>query len=104
MNGFVLSYIAATSLDTCMILSSFSTCSIEDVAQASGTGLRWFQMYIFADKEFTTNLIQRAEQAGYRALVITVDTPVLGRRLASCRNAYHFPSHLELANFKPDVL
>ena len=87
-------------MGTCMILSSWATTSIEDVAEASsGGGLRWFQLYVYRDKTITANLIQRAERAGYKALVITVDTPILGRRLADCRNQFNLPSHLKLANF-----
>jgi len=102
MHVFV--FLAATSVGTCMILSSWATSSIEDVAQASGNGLRWFQLYVYRDKTITANLVQRAEQTGYRALVITIDTPILGRRLADCRNAFNLPSHLKLANFSTDVI
>ena len=47
----------------------------------------------------TADLIHRAERAGYKALVITVDTPILGRRLADARNRFNLPPHLSLANF-----
>ena len=86
-----------------MIVSSWATASIEDVAQASGSGLRWFQLHVFADKDFTANLMQRAAQAGYKALVITIDTPILGKRLADCRNRFNLPSHLKLANFSNGI-
>ena len=83
-----------------MILSSWSTTSIEDVAKASGPGgLRWFQLYVYNDKDVTRRLIQRAERAGYKALVVTVDTPVLGKRFADARNCFSLPSNLTLANF-----
>ena len=92
------SIIAATSMGTCMILSSWATRSIEDVAQASSSGLRWFQLYVYRDKSITANLVQRATQAGYKALVITIDTPILGRRLADCRNGFNLLGHLKLVN------
>ena len=82
-----------------MMLSSWSTSSLEDVAQASGSGLRWFQLYVYRDQELTRNLILRAERAGYKAVVVTVDTPVLGRRLADARNRFDLPPRLSLANF-----
>jgi len=44
------------------------------------------------------NLVQRAEQAGYKALVITVDAPLTGKRLVNLRNGYELPSHLKIAN------
>ena len=98
------STIAATSMGTCMILSSWATRSIEDVAQASGSGLRWFQLYVYRDKSITANLVQRAEQAGYKALVITIATPIFGRRLADCRNEFNLPGHLKLANFSINIV
>ena len=98
--AFVHRSSACANLGTCMTLSSWSTTSMEDVAEAGGTrGLRWFQLYVYNDKELTKALIQRAEHAGYEALVITVDTPVLGKRLADARNRFSLPSHLTLANF-----
>jgi (S)-2-hydroxy-acid oxidase len=90
---------AAAGLGTCMLLSTWSTTSLEDVAHASGSGLRWFQLYIYRDREVTKNLVLRAERAGYKALAITVDTPVVGRRLADARNRFNLPPHLTLANF-----
>ena len=90
---------AASSMNTCMTLSSWATTSIEEVAQANGGGLRWFQLYVYRDKTITMDLIRRAEHVGYKALVITVDTPILGRRLADSRNKFKLPDHLKLANF-----
>ena len=91
---------AAAKLGTCMMLSSWSTTSIEDVAEASGSGgLRWFQLYVYRDREVTRSLVERAEQAGYKAIVVTVDTPVVGQRLADARNRFSLPPHLHLANF-----
>lgn len=83
-----------------MILSSWSTTSMEEVTAACGDrGLRWFQLYVYRDQAVTADLIHRAERAGYKALVITVDTPILGRRLADARNKFNLPPHLSLANF-----
>ena len=63
-----------------MTLSSWSTTALEDVATASPSGLRWFQLYVYKDRDVTLDLVRRAERAGYTALAVTVDTPVLGRR------------------------
>ena len=52
------------------------------------------------DREVTLDLIKRAERAGYTALAVTVDTPVLGRREADLRNQFKLPSHLTMGNFK----
>ena len=80
-----------------MTLSTWSTTSLEEVASCSN-GLKWYQLYVYRDKELTRNLILRAEKAGYKTLVITVDTPILGRRLADARNKFCLPPHLTLAN------
>ena len=82
-----------------MMLSSGSTNSIEDVAQASGGGLRWFQLYVVQDRDVTRSFVSRAERAGYKALVVTVDRQISGRRIASARNRFEVPPHLSLANF-----
>ena len=86
-------------MGTCMVLSSWSTTNIEDVAEASGSGLRWFQLYVYRDRQLTRELVLRAEKTGYKALVITVDTPIVGRRLPDARNRFNLPKHLSLANF-----
>ena len=88
-----------------MILSSWSTTSLEEVAEAgSREGLRWFQLYIYNDKELTLQLVKRAEAAGYQALVLTVDTPELGRRLNDVRHNFSLPPHLRLANFSAELV
>ncbi len=74
---------AAHHMKVPMILSSWSTTSIEDVAQANGDGLRFFQLYVYRDRAVTLQLVRRAEAAGYRALIVTVDTPILGKRSRS---------------------
>ena len=62
-----------------MVLSSFSNTSLEDVAAVAKTPM-WFQLYAQTDHGFTRELVQRAEAAGYRALCLTVDTPITGAR------------------------
>ena len=96
---FPTTTVASAKLGTCMLSSSWSTTSIEDVAEASGSGLRWFQLYIYKDREVTKSLIQRAARAGYKAIVVTIDTPIVGKRLADARNKFNLPSTLSLANF-----
>ena len=86
-------------MGTCMVLSASSTINIEDVAEASGSGLRWFQLEIYRDRQLTKELVIRAEAAGYKALVVTVDTPIMGNRLADARNRFNLPKHLSRANF-----
>lgn len=71
---------------TLMVLSSLSTCLLEDVA-AVASGPLWFQVCINKDRGFTTDLVQRAVAAGYRAIVVTCDAPCRGVR--HCPDALH---------------
>lgn len=82
------------------ILSTLSTSSIEEVAAAAPDTIKWFQLYIYNDRDVTCKLVKRAEQAGFRALVLTVDAPMFGIRLADIRNKFTLPPHLSLANFE----
>jgi len=67
---------AAAAIGTLMCLSSWSTVCLEEVAAAAPDGPKWFQLYVYKDREVTLDLIKRAEAAGYTALAVTVDTPV----------------------------
>jgi len=69
----------AGAAGTTMVVSSFSNTSLEDVAAAAKSPL-WFQLYAQTDRGFTRELVQRAEAGGYRALCLTVDTPITGAR------------------------
>jgi len=91
---------ACSSSGTCMVLSSLSTSTIEEVASKVPNSIRWFQLYVYRDRALTARLVDRAERNGYRALVLTVDTPILGQRWADVRNNFSLPNHLKLANFE----
>jgi len=88
---------AAAAAGTLYVVSTLATTSLEDVAAAS-TGPKWFQLYVHKDRGFTRSLVERAAAAGYRALVLTVDAPLLGRRLADERNLFALPDGLVMAN------
>ncbi|TKR60299.1 hypothetical protein L596_027564 [Steinernema carpocapsae] len=84
---------------TIMICSSLSTTALEDVAKASsGEAVLWFQLYIYKDRKVTQDLIARAVKSGFKAIVLTVDTPIFGRRRADERNAFQLP-YMKFANF-----
>jgi len=85
---------AASSL---MVLSSLSTRTLEDVA-GEAPGRLWFQLYINKDRGFTRALVERAIAAGYRAIVVTCDTPCWGVREADLRNGFHLPEGIEAVN------
>ena len=75
-------------------LSTMSTCSIEDVAERTGGGDRWFQLYAWRDRHLVRELLERAGTAGYRALVLTVDTAVTGLRVRDHHNGFTLPPRL----------
>ncbi|NXR66007.1 HAOX1 oxidase, partial [Rhadina sibilatrix] len=95
---------ACQAVGTGMMLSSWATSSIEEVAEAAPAGLRWLQLYVYKDREVTESLVRRAERAGYRGIFVTVDTPYLGRRVADVRNKFQLPPHLRLKNFSSSDL
>ncbi|KAK1877801.1 Hydroxyacid oxidase 1 [Dissostichus eleginoides] len=75
---------ACRAAGTGMMLSSWATSTIEEVMSAmtaTGGGVMWLQLYIYRDRELTLSLVRRAEEAAYKAIFVTVDTPYLGRRL-----------------------
>ena len=82
-----------------LVVSTLATTSLEEVAAASA-GPKWFQLYPHRDRGVTRALVERAHAAGYQALMLTVDTPVLGRRLADVRNAFALPEGLAMENLR----
>ncbi|MEO7022447.1 MAG: alpha-hydroxy acid oxidase [Ktedonobacteraceae bacterium] len=89
----------AGAVGTLMIASTVSTRTLEEIAQAA-TGPLWFQLYIDASREITAWLVGRAEAAGYKAIVLTVDTPILGNRERDRRHNMPVPPPpLVAANF-----
>jgi L-lactate dehydrogenase (cytochrome) len=77
-------------------LSTLGTTSIEDVAAAAPTARRWFQLYVWRDRGAGKELVERAQAAGYEALMLTVDVPVAGARLRDVRNGLTIPPSLTL--------
>ncbi|EDW02066.1 peroxisomal (S)-2-hydroxy-acid oxidase GLO3 [Drosophila grimshawi] len=101
-DGEIGSARAAGKAGSIFILSTLSTTSLEDVAAAAPDTCKWFQLYIYRDRCLTEELVRRAERANFKALVLTVDTPINGDRRADARNHLSLPSHLTLANFKAE--
>ena len=77
-------------------LSTMGTTSVESVAEAAPDGRRWFQLYLWRDREASRDFVARAKAAGYEALVLTVDAPVAGPRLRDVRNGLTVPPALTL--------
>ncbi|KAB7493822.1 Hydroxyacid oxidase 1 [Armadillidium nasatum] len=74
-----------------------ATTDLETVSKENV--LKFFQLYVYSDKNLTTQLVRRAEKAGYKALVVTIDLPAIGIRYNDHRNKFTLPSHLRMANF-----
>lgn len=86
---------AAARAGTLYSLSTVSTRSLEEVASAS-SGPKLFQLYIFKNRDFTRELIERCKRAGYGALCLTVDTPVTAKRERDLRTGWGYPIRLTL--------
>jgi 4-hydroxymandelate oxidase len=101
---------AAKAAGTLFILSSLSNTAMEAVfadPPSPGYGVtgaaspKWFQLYIYKDREITRELVQRAEAAGAEAIVLTVDAPGLGTRERDTRNSFRLPDGLTVENLAP---
>lgn len=96
-DGELASVIAAGALDTAMVVSTQASLTIEAIAGQAAAPL-WFQLYIQPDRDFTAELVRRAEAASYRALVVTVDAPVNGMRYREQRAGFALPPGIEAVN------
>ncbi|XP_037089091.1 hydroxyacid oxidase 1-like isoform X2 [Pollicipes pollicipes] len=90
---------AAEEMGAVFILSCASNSSMEEVAEAAPHATKWYQLYLCKDRAMTARMVQRAERAGFSALVLTVDVPLVGRRLTISKNGFQMPPQLRLANF-----
>ena len=88
---------AAEQAGTLMIVSTTATTGLAEVMAATAAP-KWFQVYIYQSREHTKTLVAQAATAGYRALVLTVDAPLLGRRERDIRNAFTLPAGMHIAN------
>lgn len=88
---------AAAAAGIPYVLSTMGTTSVEELAAAVPDVQRWFQLYLWQDRERSRELIARAEAAGYGTLMLTVDTVVGGKRLRDIRNGLTIPPSLTLS-------
>lgn len=86
------------------ILSTSSATALEDVARAAPDAERWFQLYLIGGFDYSRRLVERAEAAGYRAIMLTVDLPVLGRRERDVLSGFELPPmpHMDAAGDERD--
>ena len=98
-DGEVATARAAADAGTVFVVSMAATRPVEEIAAAGGT--LWFQLYPQPDRAFTEAVVRRAEAAGCRALVVTVDSPVFGRRERDLRNGFlDLPAGLACENMR----
>jgi isopentenyl diphosphate isomerase/L-lactate dehydrogenase-like FMN-dependent dehydrogenase len=93
---------AAADAGVPMVVSTMATASLAEVA-ATGAPLLWFQVYVLTRRDLTRRMIERAVAAGYKAIVVTVDAPRLGRREGDQRHRFALPPGLALANLEEEV-
>lgn len=98
-DGELASAAAASAQQAVFTLSTYSSISIEQLA-SQVQGQHWFQLYYQQPREVNLDLIRRAENAGFKAIVFTVDAPINGLRNREQRAGFHFPKHLQAENLK----
>lgn len=96
-DGELATVIAASACAAWMTVSTLANATLEDIADASQTTL-WFQLYMQAERKETLSLVRRAEAAGYKALVVTVDASVNGVRNDEQRAGFRMPPHVRPVN------
>ncbi|KAI1144878.1 FMN-dependent dehydrogenase [Nemania diffusa] len=102
-DGEVATSRAVTSANIPMGLSSYSTINLEDVIAESKGNPYAMQISLLKNKDAMMQLARRAEDAGFKALILTLDAPYLGRRLNEFRNDFSMPKGMEYPNFFPGV-
>lgn len=94
--------LAAAALGAGLVLSTQASTPLDEIAATflpePGRGPLWFQLYLQPDREFTRELVLRAEAAGFEALVLTVDAPVQGSRDAERRANFRLPADVSAVN------
>lgn len=93
---------AAAATGALMTVSTSATQTLEEVSAAAPEAPQWFQLYRLHSDAHTDDLARRAGDAGYRALVLTVDVPLLGRRRRDMRHGFALPEGLRMANHPPE--
>jgi len=93
---------AAAKTGTCMILSTVGSMSLEEVTNVAPNSLRWMQLYVLSSQEMTKSIVQRAEKEGYKAIVMTVDATVRGKRQRDVSNhSFLLPYLMDIPNIEP---
>ena len=93
--GEVAAANAASDYGTVYCLSHGSVCTLEQLAKMH-QGLKWMQVFIYKDRDFTRELVTRAQETGYDALVLTIDNQLIGKRERDIVNGFTIPPRLDL--------
>ncbi|QMU71178.1 alpha-hydroxy acid oxidase [Streptacidiphilus sp. P02-A3a] len=101
--GEVATARAAGEVGALFTVSMFASRTLEDIAAATTAPL-WLQLYWLRDREQLVELVGRAEAAGYRALVLTVDAPRVARRYRDIRNGFTVPDGISAVNVAPALM
>jgi L-lactate dehydrogenase (cytochrome)/(S)-mandelate dehydrogenase len=88
---------AAASRGTAFCLSHGSVCTLEALAETTASP-RWMQVFVYSERDFTAELIERATQASYDALVLTIDNQLIGQRERDIRNGFTIPPSFSVAD------
>ncbi|MDQ3734250.1 MAG: alpha-hydroxy-acid oxidizing protein [Actinomycetota bacterium] len=97
-DGELATAAACARTGTLMTVSTTATAPLDEVAAVAPESPKWFQLYQVHSPAYTDDLVRRAAEAGYRALVLTVDLPILGRRLRDLGHDFQLPAGLVMAN------
>ncbi len=97
-DGELATAAACARTGSLMTVSTAATVPLDEVAAVAPESAKWFQLYQVHNPAYTDDLVRRAAAAGYRALVLTVDLPILGRRLRDLANDFQLPEGLVMAN------
>uniref|UniRef100_A0A0N4Z6Y2 FMN hydroxy acid dehydrogenase domain-containing protein n=1 Tax=Parastrongyloides trichosuri TaxID=131310 RepID=A0A0N4Z6Y2_PARTI len=100
-DGELLTVRACNKENIPVIFSTMGNVSVSNLGkEMNGDTSLWFQLFVYKNREITKELIINARNAGFKAIVLTADTPVVGNRKADIRNSFKLPDHLDLANLR----
>ena len=102
VNGEITTVIGANAMNISMCVSSFSTSTLEEISSYANNPL-WFQLYIQPNMNTNLKLIEKAQNLGYKALVITIDAPISGIRNTEQRAGFFLPDGLGAVNIENPI-
>ncbi|XP_054925389.1 2-Hydroxyacid oxidase 1-like [Dermacentor andersoni] len=103
VEGEIAAAQAAQKARTLMILSSMSSTTIEDVRASAPDLLLWQQIYLFRNRSLTESLVRRAENQGFAAIVVTVDSSIPEQAVVAAKSRFRLPNGVTLANLEASL-